>query len=409
MSLSKIARSIVVALFVVMIIFFSFININVMNSSVEVTNAVTSNIAKLSYAVILIVLVLIYMYIKEKLYRLKVKRKISFIYRYIYITLVIVTSSVLVIYKCINNFSKISLLIYIITSIFTGFIVKRIIFNVSKSDMLSVLGMFSYSMLLNVITDKSIMFNSMFLELTVLLTIYVIQKLIDELKQRGIKTKRYIKLAVILGILVAFSSIFGTDIYIWGITAILSLFITSNLDNTHFTFPKKFVGSIDKNKKDGILRIERINVSKLMISLIIATLIAALIFNVFKFILYRIDNIQIIENIKYIKDNVNYDKSFGNFKNYVINFVSLSKTYYMVLFVYILFMELLALVLKRRYDTKSTIIKLIFMLLFVSMSALHIDIYYYQPLFSILLVLIAIVNTTNIYYNREERIKLLVS
>ena len=85
MSLSKIARSIVVALFVVMIIFFSFININVMNSSVEVTNAVTSNIAKLSYAVILIVLVLIYMYIKEKLYRLKVKRKISFIYRYIYL------------------------------------------------------------------------------------------------------------------------------------------------------------------------------------------------------------------------------------------------------------------------------------------------------------------------------------
>lgn len=402
MSLSKISRSIVVAIFAIMIIFFSFIDIKIMNSGMEVTNTVTSNITKLIYAIILISLVLIYMYIKEKLYRLKIKRKISFIYRYIYITIVIITTSIFSIYKDISSFSKISLLIYVIASILNGFIVKRIIFNVSKSDMLSVLGMFANSMLLNVITEKSVLFNSIIIEFSVLLVIYVIQKLLDELKQRGIKTKKYIKLSIILGVLISFSSIFGVNVKVWGIIAIVSIFITTNLDNTHLNFQ-------NKNKKDGILKIERINISKLIISLFIVTIIVFLIYNLGIYLLKRVENIAIIENVKSIKFNSVFDFSFSNFKNHVISFVCLSKMYYMVLFVYILFMEFLAVILRRRYDTKSTIIKVTFLVLFIFTAILHTNIYYYQPLFSILLVLIAIVNTTNIYYNREERIKLLVS
>ena len=409
MSLSKISRSIVVALFVVMIIFFSFIDIRVMNSNMEVTSNVTSNVAKLIYVAILISLVLIYMYIKEKLYRVKVKRKISLIYRYIYITIIIIALSLLLIINKINTFSKISLLIYIVMSVFTGFVVKRIIFNVSKSDMLSVLGMFSHSMLLNVIDDKSILFNSVFLEFSVLLAIYVMQILIDELNQRVIKTKRYINLAIILGIVISFTSFFGVDVKIWGVVAVISIFITSNLDSTHFNFSSKITKNVSKKRKDGILKIERINISKLIISIIITSIVVALFVYVFSFILNKISNIQIFENIKSINFNGSYNFSFENIKSCTKNFVSLSKTYYMILFVYILFMEVLAIILKRRYDTKSTVIKLIFILLYMSTVVLNINIYYYQPLFSIMLVLIAIVNTTNIYYNREERIKLLVS
>lgn len=404
MSLSKISRSIVVALFVVMIIFFSFIDIRVMNGNMEVTSNVTSNIAKLGYTIILISLVLIYMYIKEKLYRVKVKRKISLIYRYIYITIVIVAISVVLIYDKLNDFSKISLLIYIIISLFTSLVVKRIIFNVSKSDMLSVFGMFSHAMLLNVIDDKSILFNSAFLEFTILLAIYIMQKLIDELKQRGIKNKKYIRLAAILGIVISLTSIFRVDMKMWAVVAIILIFITSNLDSTHFTVPN----NVSQKRKEGILKIERINISKLIISIIIASIIVSLFTILFKFASNRIYNIQIFEYVKNIDFN-NYNLSFDGIKDYTKNFVSLSKTYYMILFIYILFMEVLAIVLKRRYDTKSTIIKLIFILLYISTVALNINIYYYQPLFSIMLVLIAIVNTTNIYYNREERIKLLVS
>lgn len=409
MSLSKISRSIVVALFVVMIIFFSFMDIKVINSNTEVTSNVTSNIAKIIYVVILISLVLIYMYIKEKLYRVKVKRKISLIYRYIYITIVIVTLSLLLILDKINSFSKVSLLIYIIMSILTGFIVKRIIFNVSKSDMLSVLGMFSHSMLLNIIDDRSVLFNSVFLEFSVLLAIYIMQKLIDELKQRGIKTKKYINLAIILGIVISFTYVFGVDVKIWIVVAILSIFITSNLDTTHFNFSSNVTKKVGQKRKDGILKIERINISKLVISIIIIGMVIAISVFIFSFILNRINNVQIFENIKNINFNSKYEFSFENIKSYTTNFVSMSKTYYIILFVYILFMEVLAIILRRRYDTKSTIIKLIFILLYIYTVGVKINLYYYQPLFSIMLVLIAIVNTTNIYYNREERIKLLVS
>lgn len=406
MNLSKISRSIVVALFVVMILFFSFTNFKVMNnnSNMEVTNNVTSNIAKLCYTVILISLVLIYMYIKKKLYRMKVKRKIAFIYRYIYIILVITAASLLVVYKNIRDFSKISLVIYVLTSIITGFLVKRIIFNISKSDMLSVLGMFAYSMILNVITEHSIIFNSIFLEFTVLLTVYIIDKLIDELKQRGIKTKKYLWLSVILGICVAISSILGVDIKVWGIIGILSLFITSNLDKTRIFIPKK----VRKNN-DKMLKIEKIKINKLIVSVIIVALISTSLYSILSFILYRINDVQVLENLKSIKSSKESFMSFNIFKNYVSSFVSFSKTYYMILFIYILFMEILALILKRRYDTKSTIIKLILMLIFVSIAINNINIYYYQPLFTIMLFIVAIINTTNIYYNREERIKLLVS
>ncbi|MNI68562.1 hypothetical protein D3C73_1242650 [compost metagenome] len=68
---------------------------------------------------------------------------------------------------------------------------------------------------------------------------------------------------------------------------------------------------------------------------------------------------------------------------------------------------MLTVILRRRYDTKSTIMKIMFILTLFSYSACSNSIYLYQPVFTIQLILIAIVNTSNIYLNREERIKLL--
>jgi hypothetical protein len=91
------------------------------------------------------------------------------------------------------------------------------------------------------------------------------------------------------------------------------------------------------------------------------------------------------------------------------NLIKFSKSYYMIIFIYILCLEFLAFILKRRYDTKSTVMKIIFISMFLAISLLNLNIYYYQPMLTILLVIIAIVNTSNIYLNREERIKMLVA
>ena len=70
-------------------------------------------------------------------------------------------------------------------------------------------------------------------------------------------------------------------------------------------------------------------------------------------------------------------------------------------------MEVLAVILHRKYDTKSTVIKLLFILLFALVTLFKIEVIYFQPEMTLLLVITCIVNTTNIYYNREERIKMI--
>ena len=85
----------------------------------------------------------------------------------------------------------------------------------------------------------------------------------------------------------------------------------------------------------------------------------------------------------------------------------MSTKFYITCYVYILAMEILSLALHRKYDTKSTVIKLSFILLYAVITIFKLNIIYYQPVLTLLLVIIGIVNTTNIYYNREERIKMI--
>ena len=99
--------------------------------------------------------------------------------------------------------------------------------------------------------------------------------------------------------------------------------------------------------------------------------------------------------------------NFSNLKNTSYSLVGLSTRFYMLCIAYILIMEILAIILKRKYDTKSTIIKMMFLGLFILVTLFKINVLYYQPIFTMLLVIICIVNTTNIYYNREERIKMI--
>ena len=56
---------------------------------------------------------------------------------------------------------------------------------------------------------------------------------------------------------------------------------------------------------------------------------------------------------------------------------------------------------------KSTLLKIIFISLIFVLTIYKVNILYYQPVLTLLLVIICIVNTTNIYYNREERIKMI--
>lgn len=417
MNISKISRSIVVVIFVVFIIFLSFLNVsNILNKGDDVTVPVTSTLVKVGFVFAVIFLVGIYMYIKDKLYKKHVKRNLSFIYRYIYIISVLLGASIFSSKNMINQMSDSKMVFHVIVTMITGLLIKKIIFNVSKSDMLSVFGMFTCTLFPLINVESKVYIFSMILSILLLSSVYIFQLLIDELKQKGIKTKKYIIETILLGIFAGISTIFGINVLTWTIIIVLTLFVTYNLDNTHINFPKKFMASLTQSKRESLYKIERININKIIIVICISIIILFLVNIVFSTIIVKMNNNSsikiLIEQIESNKlNNVNKDVKVI-VHTFLINskaFVTCSPMFYLVIFIYILFMEILAFCLRRRYDTKTTIMKIILLALFVTISIFNLNIYYFQPILTILLVLIAIVNTSNIYLNREERIKMLVA
>lgn len=420
-NISKISRSLIVVLFIAVMVFLGYqdimISINNVSRTLPIEFIKISNLYKLLYVFVLIILVIMYVYLKEKLYKIKIKRNISLIIRYVYLTIIGFITSILTLFQIKNNLEIIDVIICAILSVLTGVVIKKIIFNVSKSDILSVIGMISYTSIIDIINIKANMYIAKIIVLLFVSSIFVMQILIDELKQKGIKNKKYAIYAFILGALTGLCIILGINGFVYIALAILIFFIGSNLDNAHLTFPRKAMEDISKEKREFLFKIERINISKLFISVMIVVLIATCIFVGMNLVLHHtgLPNVQngiIIEilnnyNTNCDINNINY--GFSNMIGYFRELLLMSRSYYTVLIIYILFMEILAFVLNRRYDTKSTVMKLMFMLIFLSIIIFNLNLTFYQPLLTVILIMIAIVNTSNIYLNREERIKLLVA
>lgn len=409
MSISKISRSLVVVLFVALIIFMGYEDvILLLNNS---SNSTTLNILKVVYIIVTFLLLGLYVYIKDKLYRMKIKRNISLIYRYIYISFIVVIMSIISIYKYLYLIDNLTLGIYVLLKFIIGLILKKIIFNVSKSDILSVLGLFGFAMLPCVYSDINILFTNLINTLVVFIVILIIQKLIDELKQRGIKNKKYLFFSLLLGIFIGFTIILGISAYLWGLIALMSLILTVNLDKTHLDFPKKIITFANQKIKDALYKVERININKLVFSIFVITILACIVSFIGRILVLNIDFLKesLVFNLNTGISNFNISNAIYNFVNNTKILLSTSRTYYILIFAYIVFIEVLAVVLHRRYDTKSTIMKLFFILLYISISIFDLNITNYQTILTVLLILISIVNTSNIYLNREERIKMLVA
>ena len=412
--MSKISRSIVVVIFVALILFLGVTDFIYINSS-ENSGQGPSGLYKFGYLILIFVLVSLYTYVREKLSRLKLQKSISTLYRYIYITLVMLATTFSKIYNVMDIYPKRTLILYFILTYLIGICTQRIIFNISKSDVLSVLGMFITFTLPNIINDKTIDLNSKFIVFTLLLSIYVMQTLIDELKQLNIKNKKYIKQAIILGVCIGTSALCGVNYLIWEIIAIVSLFVTSNLDSTSLNFSRNqpSANTIKRRKNNYfIYKVERIKISKLLISLVIICIIVSGMYFGGRIVVRKLANsnngvCQNIVNYLTVGIHSDIDISFTNIKTQAYKFASTSTTFYLLSYIYILFMELLSIILHRKYDTKSTLIKAIFIGLYTIITIFKLDVLYYQPILAILLIVICIVNTTNIYYNREERIKMI--
>lgn len=418
MNISKISRSLVVAIFIVNIVFFGILDFKMLVSKDQEVTSQFTNLTKLGYVALVIILVLLYIYIKDKLYKKKIKRKVGLVFRYIYVSIVLIASKIGIVYLQGIQFTNKEFITYVLISFITGIIIKKIIFNVSKSDMLSVLATFSYALLpSSVVLGSSLILASSF-SLVFFAGLLTLQILIDELKQRGIKTQKYVVESTILGIIIGVSMVFGINPCVWIAFAIVSIIVASNLDNTHISFPKKMMDSISQKGRERLYTIERININKLIVSICIVFIFAVTIYFISKFMLETFENKQIdnyyinsiIDTFNKNNDlNLVQEKSITSLSNFYNKFISNYKTFYMFCIIYIIFMEILAIALKRRYDTKSTMMKALFLFILNSIYLFNLNVASYEPLLTVLIVLIAIVNTSNIYLNREERVKMLVA
>lgn len=416
MIISKFSRGLVVCIFALLMICLMYLDVE---SVITSSSKFGSPYLKILYIISIIVIIFGYSIIKERLSKKNVNKKVNALVRYTFITTISLVIKFLIGILTDPKQSVLNALIFTILSLINAVVLKKIIYNISKSDVLSALGMIMYVFLPNISYSRGVSVKAYLLTFTALMVVMFMQKIIDELKQIGIKNKKYILLSLICGVFVTFSMMLGINVIVWIIILIITLICTSNLDKTHINFSNKFINMLRQKSKELLYRFERIYINKVLIVLFVIFIEVFLLYSCLNFLIYNIINNDSLStftsNVKVITNNLeesvnivtntNYNDIFVNLKALVTN----TKVYTFILTMYIIFIEILNVVLRRKYDTKSTIIKALFVLVILSFAIFALDFVCYTEIFQTFLILIAIINTTNLYLNRDERIKLLNS
>lgn len=416
MSKSKISRYISVFLFVILMSIFEIYSIKCMFNVGDMTvdNRNSGITFKIYYVVTGALLCFIYAIIKEKLNRKNVKRSASLIIRCVYLCVGIILTLSYSLFKAkFEIFSSVTFYYYIVVNVLNCFIIKKIIFNISKTDILSVFMMFIYSTLPLCVKNWNEAMYITFLTFFMTLFVFFVQIFIDELKQPGIKSKKYLFEAILIGIVVGALCLLKISFNLFIFVLCSLLFITDNLDTTNISFPKSFMAKLKKEKREKMYSIERIRISKLCLGIFVIFLVAVITSCFGKqlyFSLFENFKVEISSSFDYqVGNNYTIKYTFRNFLKYVEKLTNISKNFYFVVVLYILFTEILAFLLGRKYDTKSTTLKLLTVGLIVTAFLNNLEILATYKMVTTLLLIIVITNTTNIYFNREERIKLLVA
>lgn len=416
MSKSKISRYISVFLFVILMSIFEIYSIKCMFNVGDMTvdNRNSGITFKIYYVVTGALLCFIYAIIKEKLNRKNVKRSASLIIRCVYLCVGIILTLSYSLFKAkFEIFSSVTFYYYIVVNVLNCFIIKKIIFNISKTDILSVFMMFIYSTLPLCVKNWDEAMYITFLTFFMTLFVFFVQIFIDELKQPGIKSKKYLFEAILIGIVVGALCLLKISFNLFIFVLASLLFITDNLDTTNVSFPKSFMARLKKEKREKMYSIERIRISKLCLGIFVIFLVAVITSYFGKqlyFSLFKNFKVEISSSFDYqVGNNYTIKYTFRNFLKYVEKLINISKNFYFVVVLYILFTEILAFLLGRKYDTKSTTLKLLTVGLIVTAFLNNLEILATYKMVTTLLLIIVITNTTNIYFNREERIKLLVA
>ena len=374
---------------------------------------------KLVYMLILISSISMYMWLKKRLNKKMTSTKIMVLYRYMYLavlTLVTRIGMVFVLAKrnveiippsfgqglgsylfklvnfVIGNTIYTNVIINTTITYIVVVLIKKILENITKSDFLSataaMLYIFLPQSLYFVIEYNRYNYNLLF----ILIGFYIILNIIDLVKQYKLKTKKYIYMSLVLGAVAGIDIILGGSWVFWSLLVIILTTAATYIDIAHISFGEKIKTKVSFNIKKLLYKIEQTNFSKLINTALIVLAVTGVV--------------AVILSLTTSSTNYSFTTNISELVNRTIEALNTSRNYYIVLIVLIVLLEIIGVILKRNLDIKMVAVKILNILVIISML-LSKNITYTATIFDVTLILLLVSNMCNIYYNREEKIKLL--
>ena len=374
---------------------------------------------KLVYMLILISSISMYMWLKKRLNKKVTSTRIMVLYRYMYLAVLTLVTRIGMVFVFTNRnveiippsfgqglgsylFKLVNLVIgntiytnVIINTTITYIVVvliKKILENITKSDFLSataaMLYIFLPQSLYFVIEYNRYNYNLLF----ILIGFYIILNIIDLVKQYKLKTKKYIYMSLVLGAVAGIDIILGGSWVFWSLLVIILTTAATYIDIAHISFGEKIKTKVSFNIKKLLYKIEQTNFSKLINTALIVLAVTGVV--------------AVILSLTTSSTNYSFTTNISELANRTIEALNTSRNYYIVLIVLIVLLEIIGVILKRNLDIKMVAVKILNILVIISML-LSKNITYTATIFDVTLILLLVSNMCNIYYNREEKIKLL--
>ena len=374
---------------------------------------------KLVYMLILISSISMYMWLKKRLNKKVTSTKIMVLYRYMYLAVLTLVTRIGMVFVFTKRnveiippsfgqglgsylFKLVNLVIgntiytnVIINTTITYIVVvliKKILENITKSDFLSataaMLYIFLPQSLYFVIEYNRYNYNLLF----ILTGFYIILNIIDLVKQYKLKTKKYIYMSLVLGAVAGIDIILGGSWVFWSLLVIILTTAATYIDIAHISFGEKIKTKVSFNIKKLLYKIEQTNFSKLINTALIVLAVTGVV--------------AVILSLTTSSTNYSFTTNISELVNRTIEALNTSRNYYIVLIVLIVLLEIIGVILKRNLDIKMVAVKILNILVIISML-LSKNITYTATIFDVTLILLLVSNMCNIYYNREEKIKLL--
>ena len=374
---------------------------------------------KLVYMLILISSISMYMWLKKRLNKKVTSTKIMVLYRYMYLAVLTLVTRIGMVFVFTKRnveiippsfgqglgsylFKLVNLVIgntiytnVIINTTITYIVVvliKKILENITKSDFLSatatILYIFLPQSLYFVIEYNRYNYNLLF----VLTGFYIILNIIDLVKQYKLKTKKYLYMSLVLGGIASIDIILGGSWMFWMLFVTTLTAAATYIDIAHISFGEKIKSKVSFNIKKILYKIEQTNFSKLINTALIVLALTGVV--------------TIIVSLTTSSTNFVFTTNISELVNRTIEALNTSRNYYIVLIVLIVLLEIIGVILKRNLDIKMVAVKILNILVIISMM-LSKNVTYTATIFDVTLILLLVSNMCNIYYNREEKIKLL--